>query len=79
MLFFLLGGRGEELEYKLLKRCVTTCCLRSKRFLGKFRCFNRAKVGARGFFAHSFFCSRPNFRAAKTSKFAKETLATQAK
>ena len=25
-----------------------------------------------------FFCSRPNFRAAKTSKFATETLATQA-
>ena len=31
------------------------------------------------FFALSFFCSRPNFRAAKTSKFDKETLATQAK
>ena len=25
-----------------------------------------------------FFCSRPNFRTAKTSKFASETLATQA-
>ena len=72
--------------------------LRSKRFRGKFRCFGRAKVGARAkkqkrvegerreenFLLSSppsplsFFFARPNFRATKTSKFATETLASQA-
>ena len=67
--------------------------MRSKRFRGKFRCFSRAKVGARAKKKRGrgreekvllssplfLFCSCPNFRAVKTSKFATETLATQAK
>ena len=76
-------GRTRTFDYFL--------SLRSQRFRGKFRCFSRAKVGARAKKKEwerreepyllspcplFFLCSRRSFRAAKTSKFATETLAT---
>ena len=59
--------------------CVASVSVASGDALGARKLgLEQKKEGGGGIPPLSFFCSRPNFHAAKTSKFATETLAPQA-